>query len=209
MAAKTIDTERAMAHLRTDPVMAAVIAEVGPFRGWAESTNPYRALSRSIIYQQLSGAAAGTIFGRVIGLWGLEGEAFPEPGQVLEATDEELRGAGLSRQKVAALCSLSEHFANGELSHEQFHAWDDEEIIAQLTKVHGIGRWSAEMFLMFHLGRPDVLPVNDVGINRAMMKRYGLETMPKPAEVMQIGAAWRPWATVGCWYMWRSEDVQQ
>ena len=84
----------------------------------------------------------------------------------------------------------------------------DEEILAHLTQVRGVGRWTAEMFLMFHLGRPDVLPVNDVGINRAMMKQYGLEGLPKPPEVLSIGEAWRPWATVACWYLWRSEDTK-
>ena len=187
--------------------MARVIAEVGPFEGWPPSSNPFRALSRSIIFQQLSGAAAGTIYRRFIALWGREDEQFPEPDQVLAASDEELRGVGLSRQKMASVRSLAEHFASGELSLEHFHEWDDETIITHLTRVRGVGRWTAEMFLMFHLGRPDVLPVNDVGINRALMKQYGLEAMPKPPEVLRIGEAWRPWATVACWYLWRSEDV--
>jgi 3-methyladenine DNA glycosylase/8-oxoguanine DNA glycosylase len=205
---RRIDPEAALAHLANDPVMARVIASVGPFRGWPPSDNPFRALSRSIIFQQLSGTAAGTIFRRLTGIWGLEGDHFPEPGQVLAASDEDLRAAGLSRQKMASVRSLAEHFASGELSWEHFHDWDDEEIIAHLTQVRGIGRWTAEMFLMFHLGRPDVLPVNDVGINRALMKQYGLEAMPKPPEVLRIGEPWRPWATVACWYLWRTEDVQ-
>ena len=183
------------------------MADVGPFAGWAPSSNPFRALSRSIIFQQLSGKAAGTIFRRFIGIWGLEDEEFPLPAQVLAVSDEELRAAGLSRQKAASVRSLAEHFASGELSLEHFEEWDDEEIIAHLTRVRGVGRWTAEMFLMFHLGRPDVLPVNDVGINRAMMRRYGLSALPKPDEVKRIGEAWRPWATVACWYLWRSEDV--
>ncbi|MEO8539839.1 MAG: DNA-3-methyladenine glycosylase [bacterium] len=204
-----IDGEAAVAHLSNDPVMAAVISRVGVFRGWPVSTNPFRALSRSIIFQQLSGAAAGTIFRRFIGIWSLEDEQFPEPAQVLSASDEALRVAGLSRQKMASVRSIAEHFGSGELSLENFEAWTDEEIIAHLTQVRGVGRWTAEMFLMFHLGRPDVLPVNDVGINRAIMKLYGLEAMPKPPEVLRIGEAWRPWATVACWYLWRSEDARQ
>lgn len=203
-----IDAAAAIAHLKDDPVMAGVIATVGPFQGWAPSANPLRALARSVIFQQLSGKAAGTIFGRFIGLWGLEGEQFPEPARILAASDEELRGVGLSRQKMASVRSLAEHFGNGELSLGQLRDWDDEEIIAHLTQVRGVGRWTAEMFLMFHLGRPDVLPVNDVGINRAMMKQYGLEALPKPPEVLRIGEAWRPWATVACWYLWRSEDIR-
>lgn len=205
---RTIDAESALRHLATsDPVLARVIHLVGPFGGWPPSSDPLRALSRSIIYQQLSGAAAGTIYRRFIALWGLEGEAFPEAGQILAAPDDDLRAAGLSRQKLASLRSLAEHFASGELSLENFEHWDDEEIIAHLTRVRGVGRWTAEMFLMFHLGRPDVLPVNDVGINRALMKQYGLDALPKGAEVLRLGEPWRPWATVACWYLWRSEST--
>lgn len=204
-----IDPLAAVHHLRADPVMARIIDEVGAFRGWPPSPNPFRALSRSIIYQQLSGAAAGTIFRRFIGAWGLEGDAFPEPAQVLAASDEELRAAGLSRQKILSVRSIAEHFGSGALSLDNFDYWDDVEVIAHLTQVRGVGRWTAEMFLMFHLGRPDVLPVNDVGINRAIMKRYGLDALPKPPDVLRFGEAWRPWATVACWYLWRSEDVKQ
>jgi DNA-3-methyladenine glycosylase II len=189
--------------------MARVIAGVGPFKGWPPSDNPFRALSRSIIFQQLSGAAAGTIYRRFIALWGLQDEAFPQPQQILAAGDEQLRGVGLSRQKMASVRSLAEHFGSGELSLEHFSKWDDEEIIAHLTQVRGVGRWTAEMFLMFHLGRPDVLPVNDIGVNRAIMKQYSLEAMPKASDVLRIGEPWRPWATVACWYLWRSEDVKQ
>ena len=205
---RTIDAKRALKHLSKDPVMAGIIECVGDFRGWPPSNDPFRALSRSIIFQQLSGKAAGTIFNRFIGIWELDGEAFPQPAQVLGSTDDELRAAGLSRQKAASVRSLAEHFASGELSLYNFDTWDDEEIIAHLIQVRGVGRWTAEMFLMFHLGRPDVLPVNDVGINRAMMKQYGLAALPKPPEVLRIGEAWRPWATVACWYLWRSEDTQ-
>jgi 3-methyladenine DNA glycosylase/8-oxoguanine DNA glycosylase len=204
---RTIDRKAALAHLSKDAAMARVIASVGEFEGWPPSANPFRALARSVIFQQLSGKAAGTIFTRFIGIWGLEGDDFPEPAQVLAASEEQLRAAGLSRQKAASVRDLAEHFGSGELSLEHFEEWDDEEIIAHLTRVRGVGRWTAEMFLMFHLGRPDVLPVNDVGINRAMMKQYGLDALPKPPEVLRIGEAWRPWATVACWYLWRSEDV--
>jgi 3-methyladenine DNA glycosylase/8-oxoguanine DNA glycosylase len=207
---RTIQPAKAVKHLQAnDPVMALVIRSVGPFQGWPPSDNPFRALSRSIIFQQLSGAAAGTIYRRFIALWGLEDEAFPQPAQILAAGDDQLRGVGLSRQKMASVRSLAEHFGSGELSWEHFSKWDDEEIIAHLTQVRGVGRWTAEMFLMFHLGRPDVLPVNDVGVNRAIMKQYGLEAMPKAPDVLRVGEAWRPWATVACWYLWRSEDVKQ
>ena len=205
---RAIKPKVAVEHLRKDAAMARVIESVGAFEGWPASANPFRALARSVIFQQLSGKAAGTIFNRFIAIWGLEGDQFPEPKQVLSASEEQMRAAGLSRQKAASVRDMAEHFASGELSLEHFHAWDDEEIIEHLTRVRGVGRWTAEMFLIFHLGRPDVLPVNDVGINRAMMKQYGLEALPKPADVLRIGEAWRPWATVACWYLWRSEDVQ-
>src|SRR4029078_1459662 len=110
-----------------------------------------------------------------------------------------MRAAGLARQKTAALRSLAEHFVSGELGEEPFHTLGDEAVIERLTRVRGIGRWSAEMFLMFHLHRPHVLPVNDLGINRAIHKESGLEAPQKPAEVLRVGASWRPWATVACW----------
>jgi len=221
----SIDAAAALEHLAArDAVMARIIDTVGPFGLQPDATDPFRALARSIVFQQLSGKAASTIFSRFVGLfdpdggverelrrsdpaWTPVGGPFPEPGAILAASDEALRGAGLSRQKVAALRSLAEHFAAGELGSAVFADLDDEEIIRRTTQVRGIGRWSAEMFLMFHLGRPDVLPVNDVGINRAIQKQYGLDAGPKPADVLRIGEPWRPWATVACWYLWRSEDV--
>ena len=216
----------AVAHLQAaDPVMERLIAATGPFAMRHDGEDPFRSLSRAIVYQQLSGKAAGTIFGRFLALfaqgdgfdpdlrrtdptWSPLAMPFPAPEAVLALHDDQMRAAGLSRQKTAALRSLAEHFASGELSVEHFEDWDDEEIIAHLTRVRGIGRWTAEMFLMFDLQRPDVLPVNDVGINRAIMRQYGLGAMPKPAEVLAAGEPWRPWATVACWYLWRSEDVK-
>ncbi|MCC6387058.1 MAG: DNA-3-methyladenine glycosylase 2 family protein [Dehalococcoidia bacterium] len=225
MSMHSIDAAAALEHLAArDAVMARIIGAVGPFGLQPDATDPFRALARSIVFQQLSGKAASTIFSRFTGLfdpdggaerevrrsdpaWAPVGGPFPEPLAILAASDEALRGVGLSRQKVAALRSLAEHFAAGELGAAVFADLDDEEIIRRTTQVRGIGRWSAEMFLMFHLGRPDVLPVNDVGINRAIQKQYGLEAAPKPADVLRIGEPWRPWATVACWYLWRSEDV--
>ncbi|MFN8507049.1 MAG: DNA-3-methyladenine glycosylase [Dehalococcoidia bacterium] len=225
MSMHSIDAAAALEHLAAqDAVMARIIEGVGPFGLQPDATDPFRALARSIVFQQLSGKAASTIFSRFVGLfdpdggaerevrrsdpaWTPAGGPFPEPVAILAASDEALRGVGLSRQKVAALRSLAEHFAAGELGAALFADLDDEEIIRRTTQVRGIGRWSAEMFLMFHLGRPDVLPVNDVGINRAIQRQYGLEAGPKPADVLRIGEPWRPWATVACWYLWRSEDV--
>jgi len=221
-----IDPNAAFDHLtRVDPVMARLAASIGPVDLRADSDNPFRSLARSIVFQQLSGTAAGTIFGRFVALFDPDAQVdpnmrrsnpaweppkgyFPQPGELLAVDDETLRSAGLSRQKVASLRSLAEHFASGELGSEAFDAWEDEDIIAHLTRVRGIGRWTAEMFLMFHLQRPDVLPVNDVGINRAIMKQYGLDALPLPDRVREIGDPWRPHATAACLYLWRSEDVK-
>ena len=203
------DPAEAEAHLRiSDPVIGALIATHGPVDMRDGGADPFQALARSIVFQQLSGKAAATIFGRLVALFELApGQEFPEPAVVLAASDEAIRGAGLSRQKMAAVRSLAEHFATGELGSEAFASLSDDEVLERVTKVRGIGRWTAEMFLMFHLRHPDVLPTNDVGINRAIKTLYGLEAPPKPEEVLRIGAAWRPWASVACWYLWRSEDV--
>lgn len=202
-----LDTDAASAFLSAaDPVLGALIAEVGMVEMRPAGPDPLQALTRSIVFQQLSGAAAGTIYRRFVALFAIEGDGFPGPEAMLALDDETMRAAGLSRQKIASLRSLATHFASGELGSEQFEHWEDEDIITHLTRVRGIGRWTAEMFLMFHLHRPDVLPVNDLGINRAIMKRYGLAAPPRPAEVLRIGEVWRPQATAACLYLWRSED---
>ncbi|MGE5594694.1 MAG: DNA-3-methyladenine glycosylase family protein [Hyphomicrobiales bacterium] len=220
-----IDEAAALAHLQAaDPVMARLIASIGSVRLREDGDDPFRSLARAIIYQQLSGTAAGTIYTRFLGLfdatkgaehrraadpgWSPLKEPFPRPDAVLALDDETMRSAGLSRQKTAALRSLAEHFASGELGAEAFAELPDEEVIERVTRVRGIGRWTAEMFLLFHLRRSDVLPVNDIGINRAIRRHYGLEAMPKPEEVLRIGAPWRPHASIACWYLWRSEDVK-
>jgi DNA-3-methyladenine glycosylase II len=207
MPVRTIDAEAAEAHLRdSDPVMARLIAEHGPFAMREPLEGHFMALARAIAYQQLSGRAAAAIFGRFQALFG-DGR-FPDPPEVLALPDEQFRAAGMSRQKTAALRSLAEHFAAGDLGRHVFEEMDDEDVIARLTQVRGIGRWSAEMFLMFQLRRADVLPVADLGINRAIMRQYGLPALPKPGEIRRTGEPWRPWATVACWYLWRSEDVR-
>ncbi len=218
--APILDIAAAETHLAArDPVMAGVIPTHGPCDLREPADSPFHALSRSIVFQQLSGKAASTIFRRFVSLFSPDGSEiaaddaealsrlFPTPEALLTKTDEELRSAGLSRQKAASLRSLAEHFASGELGSEAFEHWEDEEIITHLTRVRGVGRWTAEMFLMFHLRRPDVLPVNDVGINRAIMKLYSLPEMPKAPEILRIGEPWRPHATIACWYLWRTEDV--
>ncbi len=197
--------------------MPLVIEAVGPPRIREPLPSAFQALARSIIFQQLSGKAADTILGRFVALFGEDPSAqgptdpvhglFPGPAQVLAADEERLRSAGVSRAKAAALRDLAAHFAGDALSVERFAGWSDDEIITHLTRVRGVGPWTAQMFLMFQLQRPDVLPTGDVGMNRAMARLYGLDAPPAPTEVERIGAPWRPWATVACWYLWRSEDV--
>jgi DNA-3-methyladenine glycosylase II len=206
-----IDEERAVEELRAvDPVLRAVIDEVGPSDGLGEwgSERPddyYGALVRSIVGQQLSTKAARAIYGRLIARFG---GRTPTPQEVLADDPDELRtAAGLSHAKVRYLHSLAEHVLDGSLQFEQLDALPDEEVIAKLTAVKGIGLWSAQMFLMFHLGRPDVLPVGDLGIRKAFMQHYGLAELPQAAEMETIAEPWRPHRTLASLFLWRSLDA--
>jgi len=193
----------ALSHLRrADPVLGRIIDRVGPYR--LETTRAgthYDALVRSIVFQQLSGKAAGTIHRRFLELY---------PGRraraelVLGSTDEGLRGAGLSRQKIGYLRDLSARVADRSLPLAHLGRLPDDAIIEHLVQVKGIGRWTAQMFLMFRLGRPDVLPELDLGVQNAIRLAYGLETRPGPKDVLRIGTPWRPYASVASWYLWRS-----
>ncbi len=192
---------RAITHLRRDPVLARVMADVGPcrFAARAEGSH-FDHILRAIVYQQLSGRAAATIHGRVVALF----DGTPSAERLLVATDEQLRAAGLSRQKIGYLRDLARRVDSGELPVDQLHELDDERVIAALTSVKGIGRWTAHMFLMFRLGRPDVLPELDLGIRKAIQLAYRLRQMPNAERVHAIGAAWAPHRTVASWYLWRS-----
>ena len=189
--------------------MRALIDELGPDerdprRGVAPEDH-YGALVRSIVGQQLSTSAARAIYARLTDRFG--GRA-PAPREVLADDPEALRAAaGLSRAKVGFLRSLAEHVVSGALELERLDTLSDEEVIAELVAVKGLGTWSAHMFLMFHLGRPDVLAVGDLGIRRAVMRRYGLAALPSPAELTSIAEAWRPHRTLACRYLWRSLDA--
>jgi DNA-3-methyladenine glycosylase II len=190
-----------------DPVIRAVIDEVGPVGDFfaGRPTEHYAVLVRSIVGQQLSTRAANAIWGRLLERFG--GHS-PTPEEVLADDPDELRvAAGLSHAKVRYLRSLAEHVLDGSLELDRLHDLPDEEVTAQLTTVKGIGAWSADMFLMFHLHRPDVLAAGDLGIRRAVMLRYGLPEMPSPAQVQEIGERWRPHRTLACVYMWRSLQV--
>jgi DNA-3-methyladenine glycosylase II len=164
----------------------------------------YAALVRSIVGQQLSTKAARSIYNRLLGEF--DGVP-PTPEQILAADPEALKAAaGLSRAKVGFLRSLAEHVTTGELELDRVAELPDEEVIRELVAVKGIGEWSAHMFLMFQLGRPDVLAVGDLGVRRAVERAYGLDAMPTPGELTEMAEPWRPWRTVACRYLWRSLD---
>jgi DNA-3-methyladenine glycosylase II len=197
---------RAIAHLRSvDPVLARVIERVGDCRIDPPATMPYfAALSRAIVYQQLSGKAAATIYRRFEELFG--GRS-PTPDELLATPDDRLRAVGLSRQKTAYLKDLAARAHAGEVPIDRLHELEDREVIAALVRVKGVGRWTAQMFLMFRLGRPDVLPDLDLGIQSAIQRAYGLSERPTPARVLEIGERWSPYCTVASWYLWRLLDV--
>ena len=193
----------AVAHLkRVDPILAGLIARVGPCRLDVRRTGThYDALVRSIVYQQLSGKAAGTILRRFCELY--PGNR-PRAELVLATEEALLRGAGLSRQKMGYLRDLSARVADRSLPLAHLGRLDDDAIIEHLVQVKGIGRWTVQMFLMFRLGRPDVLPELDLGVQNAIQRAYGLKKRPTPKEVLRIGEPWRPYASVASWYLWRS-----
>jgi DNA-3-methyladenine glycosylase II len=198
---------KAVAHLkRVDPVMAQVIERVGSYKGWpATGGTHFDAVARSIVFQQLSGKAAGTNHGRFQGLYG---GRTPLPAELAATSDEQLRAVGLSRQKSAYLKDLGARVASGEVPIETLHELTDDEVVAALTQVKGIGRWTAQMFMMFRLGRPDVLPDLDLGIQKGIQRAYRLRKLPTPDRVQKIGAKWAPYRTVASWYLWRLLDTE-
>lgn len=196
---------KAVRHLkRRDRTMAALITRCGRCRfDEAQHSASFAALTRSIVYQQLSGKAAGTIYGRFTAAIG---RRQPNPGAILAADPDALRAAGLSRQKTAYIIDLAAKVDAGDLSLRRLRYLEDEEVIEQLTQVKGIGRWTAQMFLMFHLGRLDVLPVGDLGVRSGFERVYRLEASPSAAEMEAIAEPWRPYRSIGSWYLWRSVD---
>lgn len=206
----SIDGRRALAALRAaDPTLRRVIAAIGGFgldREQRAAKSVYAALAEAIVSQQLSGRAAATIYGRVCALCpGARGG--PRPEQILATSDEALRGAGLSRAKLLALRDLAERSLAGDVpSLAQARRLSDEALIERLTAVRGVGRWTVEMFLIFRLGRPDVLPVDDYGVRKGFALAYGLDALPKPRALAEYGERWAPWRTVASWYLWRVAD---
>lgn len=201
---QSVLARRARAHLRkVDPVIARVMESVGPYRPADRSGGShFGALIRAIVFQQLSGKAATTIHNRFLALFP---EHTPTPEGVLGASDEQLRAVGLSRQKIGYLRDLAARVHSGQLPLDHVDALSDADLISHLVQVKGIGRWTAQMFLMFKLGRPDVLPDLDLGIQNAIKRAYRRKKVA-PRDVMRIGAMWTPYSSVACWYLWRSLD---
>jgi DNA-3-methyladenine glycosylase II len=193
----------------SDPRLAALIVrsqryEIKP----AVSIRPFDALAESIAYQQLSGKAAATIFGRVRALY--PKRKWLDPEKLLATPDEKLRAAGLSRAKTAALKDLAAKTIDGTVpSGRALIRMSDDEIIARLTTVRGIGRWTVEMLLLFDLGRPDVWPVDDYGVRKGFAKTFGKRKLPTPTQLMKFGEKWRPYRSVAAWYFWRALDAPE
>jgi 3-methyladenine DNA glycosylase/8-oxoguanine DNA glycosylase len=196
--------EAARRHIqRRDPVLRRIVRAVGPLELELRAT-PYQSLFRALLYQQLAGPAAAAIERRLLAL---SGGRVPEPRELLALSPEEMRGAGISRQKAGYLHSLAEHAASGGLDLRRLARMSDEDAIAAVTEIRGVGPWTADMLLIFCLGRPDVLPVGDLGIQKAIKESYGLEAIPNAAAMIEIGEPWRPYRSAATWYLWRSIDT--
>jgi DNA-3-methyladenine glycosylase II len=188
---------------KSDPVLASIIESVGPFRmNYDEPV--FHHLAEAIVYQQLHGKAAATIFKRLTDLAGSP----LTPEGILKLSEQQLRGVGLSKQKLSYLRDLSAKTQSGELNFSQLAALSDTEVIKKLTQVKGVGVWTAHMFLMFALRRPDVLPTGDLGIQMAIRKHYNKRKLPKPLQMEKIAKCWSPYRSVACWYLWRSMDIK-
>jgi DNA-3-methyladenine glycosylase II len=193
----------------SDPVIAKLIDRYGTPDGLLERRgrrpgDAYGALVRSIVGQQLSTSSARAIFGRLVALFD---DRTPTPRELLDVDPQTLREVGLSRAKVAYLRDLAERVEDGELDLESIAELSDEDVAAQLTQVKGLGPWSVQMFLIFHLGRPDVLPAGDLGIRRAVQDQYGLDKLPEAAELERIAEPWRPNRSLASLYLWRSLEA--
>ena len=208
----------AVAHLKSaDPRLGELIERVGPFTMQATAPKPrggpapFAALARAIIAQQLSGKAAATIHGRVAALLGPDGaDDIHEPSSILALPRTKLRGAGLSQNKMLALLDLAAHAADGSLpTRAEMETMSDATIIDRLTQIRGIGTWSAHMLLMFYLGRPDVLPVADLGVQKGFALTYHRRELPSARTIEQAARAWSPYASVASWYLWRAVEIDR
>jgi DNA-3-methyladenine glycosylase II len=198
-----LKTRARRALLRSDPRLAAVMRRAGacPLR---PAGRPYAHLVRSILYQQLAGAAASAIEGRFQAIWG---GRTPRPDELLRVRATTLRTAGLSHAKIRAVKSVAETFASGAVRERRLWHLDDDAVLEALTVIHGVGAWTVHMLLMSSLGRPDVLPVGDYGVRKGAQKLYELDEMPKPAELEALAEPWRPYRSVASWYLWRHDEI--
>jgi DNA-3-methyladenine glycosylase II len=195
---------KAVDHLKkSDPVLRAIIERVGPCR-MEFGVPEFASVAEAIVYQQLNGKAAVTIFNRFVAL---AGDPLTPEG-ILKLSDAQLRAVGLSKQKSAYLKDLAKKTSDGLLNFARLPEMTDEEVIEHLTQVKGIGEWTAHMFLMFSLRRPNVLPTGDYGVQVAIKKHYKKRKLPKPKDMEKIARAWEPYRSVACWYMWRSLDIK-
>ena len=196
---------QAINHLKqADPVLREIIERVGPYR--IQHTEPdFETVARSIVFQQLSGSSARAIFGRLKEALG--GDARMAPEGILSLPLADARNAGLSQQKTNYLRDLAEKTQTGVIDFARLPRFSDEQVIEHLTVVKGVGVWTAQMFLMFALRRPDVLATGDLGVRSAVRKAYRLRSHPAPARVEKLGTKWRPYRSVACWYLWRSLDT--
>ena len=200
-----LDWTPALRHLAAaDPRLAPLIAQHGP-PPFEPTRDPVLSLARAIVYQQLSGKAAATIWGRVLDLY--PRRRLPAARVIAATPDERLRAAGMSGAKAAALKDLARHIVEKRLVPSRLPTATDEEIAAMLLPVRGIGPWSVDMFLMFALARPDVLPVGDLGVRKGMQRHWKLRKLPEPERMRQLAAPWRPFRSVGSWYMWRLTET--
>jgi DNA-3-methyladenine glycosylase II len=196
--------KRAITHLKkADPVLRAIIERVGPCK-MEYSPPEFHSLAEAIVYQQLNGKAAVTIFKRFTDL---VGDPVTAAG-ILKLTPEQTRSVGLSKQKSSYLFDMAQRAQRGELNFTDLKEMSDDEVIKHLTQVKGVGVWTAHMFLMFTLRRPNILPVGDFGVQMAIKKHYRKRKLPKPADMEKIARAWEPYRSVACWYLWRSLDVK-
>jgi len=199
------DLAAATAHLAAcDPCLAKLIEELAPFEPEIDhQRSPYESLMEAIAYQSISGKAAATIFARIKALGASGG--VPTPEEVLKLSRRKLRKAGLSGAKILAMKDLAKKTIDGIVpTHDEALRLSDEELVERLVSVRGIGAWTVEMFLIFRLGRPDVLPIHDLGVQKGWSVAYGKKHMPRPKELLEFGERWRPYRTVGSWYMWRA-----
>lgn len=202
--APTINLPIALRHLRRDPRLAPVVAR-SPQPNFKPASNAFRALVESILYQQISGKAADAIYSRFLDLF--PARRFPTPNTLLAVHPPTLRAAGLSNQKAAYILDLALKFTDGTLQPKRFSAMTDEEISEHLIQVKGIGQWTADMFLIFALNRPDVLPVGDLGIRYGFRKLFKLRKDPTPDKMRILAEPWRPYRSAASWYLWRANEL--